>query len=279
MPEVDVTYADVKFTTPKSRGDVAAEDVTYSEVKISNKQQSANIQQSGSSRRSKVTPECLVLLALVVLLAAALIALGVTFIQTSQTPQTLKEDQENLRKNLSDIKPGSTTSAPTCPTCPSCPPPPAVKNLTCLKCEPGWEKHGGNCYYFSTTKSSWINSRSSCVDRGSDLVKIDSREEQTFLDGRLKDLMEKDEDKFWIGLTDSVEEGKWFWVDGSPLDESLRFWCQNQPDDWKQENPAGEDCVRMGEKGGTRTCWLDKTCNASHNCICEKPAAPRYPCV
>ncbi|XP_027891302.1 C-type lectin domain family 4 member A-like [Xiphophorus couchianus] len=299
MPEADVTYADVKFTTPRSRGNVAAEDSTYSEVKISNKQQpvysncSANIQQSGSSRRSKVTPERLVLLGLVVLLAAALIALGVTFVQTNQNLQTLKEEKETLKKNLSNIKPGSkssTTACPTCPTCPAyptcpaCPPPPptpAVKRETFLKCEAGWEKHGGNCYYFSTSKSSWINSRRSCVDLGSDLVKIDSREEQLFLEIRLRGLMMKDTDKFWIGLTDSVEEGKWFWVDGSPLDESLSFWSQKEPDDWKNENPAGEDCVRMGERGGSHdlTCWFDKACNVSHKSICEKPAAPGRRCV
>uniref|UniRef100_A0A3B3VVK5 C-type lectin domain-containing protein n=1 Tax=Poecilia latipinna TaxID=48699 RepID=A0A3B3VVK5_9TELE len=74
------------------------------------------------------------------------------------------------------------------------------EDLTCLKCEAGWEQHGGNCYYFSTSKSSWTDSRRSCTDLGSDLVKIDSREEQ---------------DKFWIGLTDSKEEGKWLWMDGS----------------------------------------------------------------
>uniref|UniRef100_A0A3B5LB03 C-type lectin domain-containing protein n=1 Tax=Xiphophorus couchianus TaxID=32473 RepID=A0A3B5LB03_9TELE len=98
---------------------------------------------------------------------------------------------------------------------------------TFLKCEAGWEKHGGNCYYFSTSKSSWINSRRSCVDLGSDLVKIDSREEQLFLEIRLRGLMMKDTDKFWIGLTDSVEEGKWFWVDGSPLDERLQTTNEN----------------------------------------------------
>uniref|UniRef100_A0A3B5MDP3 C-type lectin domain-containing protein n=1 Tax=Xiphophorus couchianus TaxID=32473 RepID=A0A3B5MDP3_9TELE len=147
---------------------------------------------------------------------------------------------------------------------------------TFLKCEAGWEKHGGNCYYFSTSKSSWINSRRSCVDLGSDLVKIDSREEQLFLEIRLRGLMMKDTDKFWIGLTDSVEEGRWFWVDGSPLDES-----QKEPDDWKGENPAGEDCVRVGERGGSHdlTCWFDKACNVSLKSICEKPAAPGRRCV
>uniref|UniRef100_A0A3B3UR04 C-type lectin domain-containing protein n=1 Tax=Poecilia latipinna TaxID=48699 RepID=A0A3B3UR04_9TELE len=91
--------------------------------------------------------------------------------------------------------------------------------LTCLKCEAGWEQHGGNCYYFSTSKSSWTDSRRSCTDLGSDLVKIDSREEQMFLLERLRVLMKDDEDMFWIGLTDLKEEGKWFWVDGSPQDK------------------------------------------------------------
>ncbi|XP_054911274.1 type-2 ice-structuring protein-like isoform X2 [Poeciliopsis prolifica] len=263
MPEADVTYADVKFTTPRSRGNVAAEDMTYSEVKISNKQEavcSTNIQQSGSSSRSKVTPERLVLLGLVVLLAAALIALGLTYIQTNQTLQSLKE---TVRKNISG------------PSCPSCPPSPKAKSLTCLKCEAGWEPHGGNCYYFSSTKSSWTDSRRSCINRGSDLVKIDSREEQMFLEVRLRGLMEDDEDKFWIGLTDSKTEGKWLWMDGSPLDKSLSFWSQNEPDNWKNE-----DCVRMGERGGTHDlrCWFDKDCNVAHKSICEKPAAAHH-CV
>ncbi|PWA16766.1 hypothetical protein CCH79_00017830, partial [Gambusia affinis] len=68
------------------------------------------------------------------------------------------------------------------------------KGLTCLKCEPGWEPHGGNCYYFNTMRSSWTESRDSCIDLGSDLVKIDSREEQMFLESRLRGLMKKDED-------------------------------------------------------------------------------------
>uniref|UniRef100_A0A3B5KTV6 C-type lectin domain-containing protein n=1 Tax=Xiphophorus couchianus TaxID=32473 RepID=A0A3B5KTV6_9TELE len=76
-----------------------------------------------------------------------------------------------------------------------------------MLCEPGWELNQNNCYYFNTMRSSWNDSRRSCADLGSDLVKIHSREEQY------------NNDMFWIGLTDSEVEGRWSWIDGSPLDE------------------------------------------------------------
>uniref|UniRef100_A0A3Q1H606 C-type lectin domain-containing protein n=1 Tax=Anabas testudineus TaxID=64144 RepID=A0A3Q1H606_ANATE len=115
---------------------------------------------------------------------------------------------------------------------------------TCPKCEEGWELHGGKCYYFSTRDSSWYQSRDDCRRGGGDLVKIDSREEQSFLEVRVRQKMNKDDDSFWIGLTDSKEEGKWLWVDDSPL--NTRF----DSDDLK--------------------CWNDVPCIISLKSICEK---------
>uniref|UniRef100_A0A3Q4MZL4 C-type lectin domain-containing protein n=1 Tax=Neolamprologus brichardi TaxID=32507 RepID=A0A3Q4MZL4_NEOBR len=97
------------------------------------------------------------------------------------------------------------------------------KDEPCSKCGEDWEHHGGKCYYFSTRKSSWTESRGECRSKGGDLVKIDSREEQKFLDQRLKDIMNYPQDKFWFGLTDSAEEGRWLWVDGSILHSSLEI--------------------------------------------------------
>uniref|UniRef100_A0A3B3VWA1 C-type lectin domain-containing protein n=1 Tax=Poecilia latipinna TaxID=48699 RepID=A0A3B3VWA1_9TELE len=137
------------------------------------------------------------------------------------------------------------------------------EDLTCLKCEAGWEQHGGNCYYFSTSKSSWTDSRRSCTDLGSDLVKIDSREEQ---------------DMFWIGLTDLKEEGKWFWVDGSPQDKSLTFWKDGEPDNASKDGADSADCARMGRKieaQGLKS-WFDISCNFPHKSICEKTAGLIY---
>ncbi|XP_054910886.1 hepatic lectin-like [Poeciliopsis prolifica] len=213
----------------------------------------------------------LVLLVLVGLLVAALTViyrLSFDKIRTNQTIQTLEEENEALRRNISELK--STEQ----PTCPPCLPTPEEQCLTCLKYEAGWEKHGGNCYYFNTMRFSWTVSRRSCMVLGSDLVKIDSREEQMFLVGRLRDLMEDNEDMFWIGLTDQKEEGKWLWMDGSPLDESLSFWSDKEPNNRSKDGASSADCGRMGRKRehDDLQSWFDISCYYPQKCICEKTA-------
>uniref|UniRef100_I3KMK9 C-type lectin domain-containing protein n=1 Tax=Oreochromis niloticus TaxID=8128 RepID=I3KMK9_ORENI len=164
--------------------------------------EAADSQHAKSNRRSKVTTERVALVVLCILLAAALIVIY-RLCEFVRCCNLFKDDP-------------------------------------CYKCEAGWELHGGKCYYFSNNKSSWNKSRDECRAKGGDLVKIDSREEQSFLERRLRDVMTRDEDKFWIGLTDSAAEGRWVWVDGSSLDQ--RF-------DWHNgEHPDGEDCARMGKE-------------------------------
>uniref|UniRef100_A0A8C4DKQ4 C-type lectin domain-containing protein n=1 Tax=Dicentrarchus labrax TaxID=13489 RepID=A0A8C4DKQ4_DICLA len=135
-------------------------------------------------------------------------------------------------------------------------------------------KYKQQCYYFSTNYFTWSKSRDECRQKGGDLVQIDSREEQTFLELKLREKMNNIWDKFWIGLTDSGKEGTWSWVDGSPLNESLTFWFPDEPDNWTGKDPDGEDCVRMGERAGAPDlkCWFDESCKESHRSICEKPA-------
>uniref|UniRef100_A0A3B4FZH8 C-type lectin domain-containing protein n=1 Tax=Pundamilia nyererei TaxID=303518 RepID=A0A3B4FZH8_9CICH len=112
-------------------------------------------------------------------------------------------------------------------------------------------------------------SRDDCIAKGGDLVKIDSREEQEFLWKKVRRIMKDHEDKFWIGLTDLAEQGRWLWVDGSPLNESLSYWNYTEPDNWGED-----DCVMMGEKShGYLKSWSDTFCEVSRRSICEKPAA------
>ncbi|XP_007560061.1 CD209 antigen-like protein E [Poecilia formosa] len=197
-------------------------------------------------------------------------------IRSNEIIRTLQEENEALKTNLSEIRAMLNKSSPT----PSYPvfssPHPAEANPEepCLKCEPGSELHGGNCYKFSSSKSSWTDSRRSCTDLGSDLVKIDSREEQLFLERKLRDMMEKDGDMFWIGLSDSDNDGGWFWVDGSPMNTSLNLLRNGEPRDESGEPAA--DSGGNGEQDGALDlkCSLDKSCDLLHRSVCEKAAAP-----
>ncbi|XP_023250607.1 CD209 antigen-like protein E [Seriola lalandi dorsalis] len=243
-------------------------ETTYSEVRILRTEPPAELpgaqQAAEPNERSKVTWQTVALLVLSALLAAAVIALCVTLnknIQTAEHLRKLQYDHDAMKKNLSETRCEPTPCSTVQPTCPT---PPEVKiNQPCQKCEGGWEQDGGQCYFFSISRSSWEDSRNECKRRGGDLVKIDSREEQSFLKNRLQKMDNRD--KFWIGLTDSAVEGEWLWVDGSQLSKSLSFWFWQEPDNWRLENPDGEDCARMGEGW-----WWDKSCKAPQKSICEK---------
>ncbi|XP_032436977.1 hepatic lectin-like isoform X1 [Xiphophorus hellerii] len=268
MAAAEVTYADVKLPKSRAKADIRlSPEVTYSEVRRQRKLtedsqpfDSSEMRKPQPRRQIKprLTAERAALLVLSVLLAAAIIALSVT--------------QMNNRNIHSELEMCKASPPPTCPS--------ADKNKTFLKCEAGWELYGGNCYYFSTNKSSWTDSRSSCQHHGSDLVKIDSREEQLFLCRKLRRFIHhmkiNETRNFWIGLTDSKEEGKWFWVDGSPLNKSLSFWSEDQPGNKHGGNKTAKDrdCVRMERKTKEEEpiYWFDASCDDPLRSICEKAA-------
>uniref|UniRef100_UPI0037E8115F C-type lectin domain family 4 member E-like isoform X2 n=1 Tax=Semicossyphus pulcher TaxID=241346 RepID=UPI0037E8115F len=242
MPEADVLYSDVKFTKSRDEANGTAthsDDTTYSEVK--------------SAKTAKLPTPSTELPAY-------------KNVQTTEDLRKLTAKYEAVKKNLTER---------------NCHANPIILNQscysdgkTCLKCETGWEKFETKCYNFSTKKFLWSQSRAECEHQGGHLVKIDSRNEQAFLELKLRDKMDNAEDKFWIGLTDAKDEGTWLWADGSPLNKSLTFWSGNEPDDWTGEDDDGEDCVRMGEKGGAKDLknWFTKSCKIRHKHICERDA-------
>ncbi|XP_029622374.1 C-type lectin domain family 4 member E-like [Salmo trutta] len=126
-------------------------------------------------------------------------------------------------------------------------------------CQEGWRYFDSSLYFLSTEKKTWEESRQDCLERGADLVIINSKEEQTFLFTIHL--------RAWIGLTDSVTEGTWTWVDGTTL--TTGYWGTRQPDDgglfsWQ------EDCVEIycGQDDPVKT-WNDFKCGTNHIWICE----------
>ncbi|GLD59407.1 C-type lectin domain family 4 member E-like isoform X1 [Lates japonicus] len=125
MPEADVLYSDVRFTRAREKGSETTSlppDTTYSEVKLSKTQPPTeprgSQQPAVPNERSKVTLERVALVLLSLLLAAAVIALGVTIHENAQTMKDLQKLKENLteriRQTQTQTKP-CTTVQPVCP--------------------------------------------------------------------------------------------------------------------------------------------------------------------
>ncbi|KAA8578404.1 hypothetical protein FQN60_009251, partial [Etheostoma spectabile] len=104
----------------------------------------------------------------------------------------------------------------------------------------------------SVTKT-WQESRDACLQKGADLVIINSKEEQDFL-RKFKRYM-------WIGLTDSETEGTWKWVDGTPLNES--YWASSEPNGGEREN-----CGNIYHYNSENS-LNDARCHLLLNWICE----------
>uniref|UniRef100_A0A3B1JNC4 C-type lectin domain-containing protein n=1 Tax=Astyanax mexicanus TaxID=7994 RepID=A0A3B1JNC4_ASTMX len=114
-----------------------------------------------------------------------------------------------------------------------------------------WIDFSSSIYYVSAEKKSWTESRDDCRKREADLVIINSREEQDFINMWTKG------QQVWIGLGDGETEGVWKWVDGSEL--ITGFWGAGEPN-----SNGDEDCALTNWK------WADYPCNHQFNWICEK---------
>ncbi|XP_053474880.1 C-type lectin domain family 4 member M-like isoform X1 [Ictalurus furcatus] len=112
-------------------------------------------------------------------------------------------------------------------------------------------------YCMSNEEKNWEKSRQDCRDKGADLVIINSKEEQEFISKILSR-------NSWIGLSDRDTEGKWKWVDGTPLNTG--FWGKGEPD----SAVGDEDCVVIHDHTDPVWNWSDYPCHYQIIWICEK---------
>ncbi|KAI4878621.1 hypothetical protein NFI96_031163 [Prochilodus magdalenae] len=119
-----------------------------------------------------------------------------------------------------------------------------------------WIYFSSSIYYISTEKKSWRESRQHCKGKGADLVIINSKEEQVFIN-RLRGGQTA-----WIGLKYSYTEGgwRWRWVDDSAVD--TRFWSHGEPYDY--------ECVVTGYGSDPLQNWYNYDCSVQQYWICEK---------
>nr|XP_046232127.1 C-type lectin domain family 4 member M-like [Scatophagus argus]XP_046232128.1 C-type lectin domain family 4 member M-like [Scatophagus argus] len=149
-----------------------------------------------------------------------------------------------------------------------------TKERVCKRCEDSWRVFENKCYYFSSRVLTWSSSRAWCQTQGGDLLTIDSEPEQNFVHETSRAL-DQSGTRLWVGMTDEEEEGEWFWVDGSSVTSGVQFWLSRpgmgtEPDDWKLDDPLGEDCGHIDTSENTLESWMDGSCKIPYRWICEK---------
>ncbi|KAM6952105.1 CD209 antigen-like protein D [Lycodopsis pacificus] len=128
-----------------------------------------------------------------------------------------------------------------------------------MPCKTGWRQFSDNCYILSSVKKNWTASRDACNAEGADLVVINSRAEQAFVNRLLTSSLNA-----WIGLTDSVTEGTWMWVDGTPLNTT--YWQAGQPNSYG----GNQDCGEITQSSSGVGEWNDDGCHSDQIFICEQ---------
>ncbi|XP_062317183.1 C-type lectin domain family 4 member E-like [Osmerus eperlanus] len=140
-----------------------------------------------------------------------------------------------------------------------------LKRRLCESGEYGWSRFTSSCYYFSTEKKSWEESRKDCIRRGAYLVIINSREEMEFVHTTTINL-----GNFWLGLTDNVPPTfyrQWTWVDGTPLDPAKTYWATGEPNIPSHYGPS---CVErwLPDQPADRS-LADTPCHYNFYYVCE----------
>ncbi|XP_066508678.1 CD209 antigen-like protein C [Hoplias malabaricus] len=122
-----------------------------------------------------------------------------------------------------------------------------------------WLTHGSSFYCHLEWTKNWNDCRQECKKKGGDLLIINSKEEQEFINNQSINA--------WIGLTDKEKEGEWKWVDGSAL--TTGYWRQDEP------NNGGrvEHCAVFSVYVALNT-WNDINCMQPSDCVCESTKPP-----
>ncbi|XP_063250355.1 C-type lectin domain family 4 member D-like isoform X2 [Prinia subflava] len=137
------------------------------------------------------------------------------------------------------------------------------RGWTC--CPKGWRRFQRNCYFLSPDKMNWAESEQNCTGMGSQLVVINSKEEQVFLSDQIKQSKDPKPDNVYIGLFED-KTGQWQWVDKTPYNVTAAFWRQGEPSEGRDEN-----CVIIHRDTELLNNWNDARCLKFH-WICEAAA-------
>ncbi|XP_005531079.1 PREDICTED: C-type lectin domain family 4 member A [Pseudopodoces humilis] len=228
-----------------------ASEITYAEVKFKNESPAPVVKVPPETKKPEHHPQkyplwlpwSISLLLLLVCFALVVILLVVPFCHSTDQPTALQQQ-------FSEWK------------CDSAVPQVTARGWTC--CPKDWRRFQRSCYFLSSDTMNWAESEQNCTGMGSQLVVINSKEEQVFLSMLMKKPPKRE--NFYIGLFEE-KMGKWQWVDKTPYNVSAAFWRKGEPSDYLDEN-----CTVMHVLEKSLNNWNDVRSDLMHHRICEVAA-------
>ncbi len=123
----------------------------------------------------------------------------------------------------------------------------------------------GRVYLLCASEMNWSDARAFCLNRGYDLVVLDTLAEDRAIWERAKSISAED---WWIGMTDAITEGTYLWVDSrvawtNGMASTFTNWRDGMP-----ENVDEEDCVEFDEDLSDGL-WADNGCARRSPFVCE----------
>ncbi|CAJ1085778.1 type-2 ice-structuring protein-like isoform X3 [Xyrichtys novacula] len=125
-------------------------------------------------------------------------------------------------------------------------------------CPSGWSRHNGRCFIYISSPMTWAQAERHCQDLGGNLASVHSHVEYVFVQNMISRITQGFQFA-WIGGSDAVEEGTWFWSDGTPF--TFAHWDAGQPD-----NQANSDCMLMNF--GDAKKFDDQPCDFEKPFVC-----------
>ncbi|XP_061907919.1 galactose-specific lectin nattectin-like [Entelurus aequoreus] len=135
----------------------------------------------------------------------------------------------------------------------------SAKECKDRSCPKGWYLLNDRCFMFVEQRRIFSDAEQVCILKGGNLASIRNALENELVLAII-DQAGFSASSTWIGFTDAITEGEFFWTDGTPF--KFNDFGAIQPDDFG----GVEEC---GEINGTNQ-WNDDECTDLNNFICAK---------
>lgn len=116
----------------------------------------------------------------------------------------------------------------------------------------------GATFYLCDLPMPWTEAAAFCEAQGHTLARIDSEEQSRRL---YQAAARREDDRWWIGLSDRAEEDRFQWRDGAPLE--FTYWSRGEPDN----DACNQDCAALKQDANGK--WHDTHCGQHEPFICR----------